>query len=92
LRSAASAYSADWPHFNEEAHRLNVRRLGNLALLQAKSNSDLRSADFATKAAAFKDAPYVLTAQIASAVEWGPAQIEERQAVQAALALKAWPL
>lgn len=82
----------NWPNFNDEAHRVNVRRLGNLALLQAKSNSDLRSADFVTKAAAFKDAPYVLTAQIATAGEWGPKQIEQRQAVLADLSLKAWPL
>ncbi|MDP2260783.1 MAG: DUF262 domain-containing HNH endonuclease family protein [Caulobacter sp.] len=82
----------NWPSYDEETHRLNVRRLGNLALLQAKNNSDLRSADFATKAAAFKDSPYVLTDQIASVSDWGPAQIAERQKILARLALKAWPL
>lgn len=82
----------NWPALSEEEHRLYVRRLGNLALLPARSNSDLRSADFATKRAAFKGAPYVLTDQIASVDEWGPAQIEERQKTLADLATKAWPL
>jgi hypothetical protein len=82
----------NWPTLSEEDHRLCVRRLGNLALLPARSNSDLRSADFATKRDAFNGAPYVLTAQIASVDEWGPAQIAERQQVLAGLAIKAWPL
>lgn len=82
----------NWPSLSEEEHRLNVRRLGNMALLPARSNSDLRSADFATKRAAFSGAPYVLTDQIASVDEWGPAQIAERQRVLAGLAIKAWPL
>lgn len=59
----------NWPALSEEEHRLNVRRLGNLALLPARSNSDLRSADFATKRVAFKDAPYVLTDQIGSVAQ-----------------------
>jgi hypothetical protein len=82
----------NWPNFNDEAHRQNVKRLGNMALLQAKKNSDLRSADFVTKSGVFKDSPYTLTSQISTVGEWGPAQIAARQKVLAKLALKAWPL
>src|SRR5207302_1507831 len=31
----------NWPHFDEEKVRIYSKRIGNLALLQAKSNSDL---------------------------------------------------
>ena len=82
----------NWPSFTDEQHRLNARRLGNLALLQAKSNSDLRSSDFATKSAVFRNSPYTLTSQIAGVQVWGPEQIDERQKILAGLALKAWPL
>ena len=40
---------ANWPSFDEEKTKLYAKRLGNLALLLAKSNSDLRNADFKTK-------------------------------------------
>jgi hypothetical protein len=38
-----------WEKFDEESARAYVKKIGNLALLLAKSNSDLRSADFKTK-------------------------------------------
>jgi len=69
-----------------------VKRLGNLALMLAKSNSDLKSSDFATKKAVYKDSPYELTRQISSVHDWNDAQISERQKGLAGLALKAWPL
>ena len=82
----------NWPKFDDEAARIYVKRIGNLALLLAKSNSDLRSSDFETKKAVYKDSPYDLTKQIATVPEWTPAQISTRQKVLADLALRAWPL
>jgi Protein of unknown function DUF262/Protein of unknown function (DUF1524) len=82
----------NWEHVHPDIARAYVKRLGNLALMLAKSNSDLRSADFATKKAVYKDSPYELTTQIASVDEWNDVQISERQRGLAALALKAWPL
>jgi len=69
----------NWPQFDEEAVKLNVKRIGNLALLLAKSNSDLRSSTFTSKKAVYKTSPYELTRQIAKAKEWGPNQFAERQ-------------
>jgi len=86
------APEGNWPQFDEEAVKLYVKRIGNLALLLAKSNSDLKSASFATKKAVYKTSPYELTRQIANAKDWGPAQITERQKGLAQLALAAWPL
>jgi hypothetical protein len=80
-----------WPEFDEETAKIYLKKLGNLALLQAKSNSDLGSKDFKAKKAVYKDSPYVLTNQIAAAAKWGPMQIRDRQKGLAELALKAWP-
>ena len=82
----------NWPHFNEESARINVKRIGNLALLLAKSNSDLKSADFATKKAVYKISPYELTRQIAGLTEWDESEIANRQKVLAGMALQAWPI
>ena len=83
---------ANWPQFTEESHRIYGKRIGNLALLQAKSNSDLRSSDFETKKAVYKDSPYELTRQIGTASEWNEQKISNRQKGLASLSLKAWPL
>ena len=82
----------NWNHFNADVAKVYVKRLGNLALMLAKSNSDLRSAPFEAKKAVYKDSPYEMTKRIASVREWNTAQIEDRQRVLAGLALKAWPL
>ena len=82
----------NWPQFDEETARIHVKRLGNLALLLAKNNSDLRSSDFKTKKETYKDSPYELTRQISTASAWDAKQIAERQKTLAELALRAWPL
>jgi len=78
--------------FDDESARAYVKRIGNLALLLAKSNSDLRSADFSTKKNVYKSSPYELTRQISTVSAWDASQIVRRQRVLAELALKAWPL
>lgn len=82
----------NWPQFEEEKQRAYAKRLGNLALLLAKSNSDLRSADFKTKKKVYKGSPYELTRQISTVQTWDESQIAERQKGLSGLALKAWPL
>jgi uncharacterized protein DUF262/uncharacterized protein DUF1524 len=84
--------SGNWPLFDDESTKMYVRRIGNLALLLAKSNSDLKSFGFEAKKKVYKETPYVLTAQIAGLRQWGPKEITERQKVLADLALKTWPL
>jgi hypothetical protein len=81
-----------WGQFDEEKARIYVKKIGNLALLLAKSNSDLRSAGFKTKKAIYKDSPYELTRQISTVSDWNESQIVSRQRTLAQLALRAWPL
>jgi uncharacterized protein DUF1524 len=82
----------NWNHINPDAAKVYVKRLGNLTLMLAKTNSDLRSAGFDKKKAVYQSSPYETTRQIASAPEWNEAQIDARQKILADLALKAWPL
>ncbi|HLX42242.1 MAG TPA: DUF262 domain-containing HNH endonuclease family protein [Bryobacteraceae bacterium] len=82
----------NWPQFDEETAKMYVRRIGNLALLLAKSNSDLKSLGFDAKKKIYKETPYELTRQMGGLAQWGPKEISERQKVLAGLALKAWPL
>ena len=82
----------NWSEFDEDTARIYVRRIGNLALLLAKNNSDLRSSDFKTKKAAYKGSPYELTRMISKCSSWTKKEIGERQKTLAELALVAWPL
>lgn len=82
----------NWKQFDDDVALAYVKRLGNLALLNAKGNSDLKSADFNTKKAVYKESGYALTRQIATVSDWNEGRISERQKGLAQLALKAWPL
>lgn len=82
----------NWPEFDEDTARSYVRRIGNLALLLAKSNSDLRSSDFKTKKAVYKNSPYELTRMVSKVSVWTKNEIAARQKTLADLALKTWRL
>jgi hypothetical protein len=81
----------NWPLFIDDEVRLYARRIGNLCLLRASENSNLRSESFMTKKAIFATSPYILTQQIAQAADWTKTEIAERQKVLADYAVQAWP-
>jgi hypothetical protein len=83
---------ASWPEFDDDTARLYGRRIGNLALLLAKNNSDLRSSDFKTKKLVYKTSPYELTRMVSKYSSWTKDEIGRRQKILADLALTAWPL
>ncbi len=82
----------NWPNFNKEDVANCVQRLGNLALLQRSTNSDLKSADFKTKRKVYAESPYILTSQIAELNDWTPVAIGNRQKTIAALSTLTWPI
>lgn len=82
---------ATWNDFSEETAKAYVNRLGNQALLLAKSNSDLKSTSFEAKRAVYRETPYELTRQISTVPIWDGARIAERQKILATLALRTWP-
>jgi hypothetical protein len=82
----------NWPQFSEDEVKLYKNRIGNLALLRASENSDLKSAGFEEKKKIYAGSPYILTSQISEASSWTVTDIAERQKVLAALAAQAWPI
>jgi hypothetical protein len=82
----------NWPDFSDEDVRTFSRRIGNLALMLAKTNSDLKSSKFEVKKAAYKDSPYELTRMIAQQRRWTTDEVVSRQKTLSAYALEAWPL
>jgi hypothetical protein len=81
-----------WNQLTVEEQEEYVNRLGNLALLQKKPNSDLGNESFAVKRSVRAAEDLVLTKEIGKRSEWGKKEIEGRQAELAKLAVKAWPL
>lgn len=81
---------AKWPSFSDEEAKLFYKKIGNLALLRASQNSDLKSDEFSEKKIVYARSPYVLTSQIAEFERWDPVAITERQKSLAPLALKTW--
>lgn len=75
-----------------EAAEAYYRRLGNMVLLKSTRNSEIGNKGFDVKRVAFRGSPFVLTAEVADNEEWGPEQIEMRQARLAQLAPAVWPL
>lgn len=82
----------NWPQFTEEQVRQYATRIGNLALLRASENSNLRSRGFAEKREVYGKAAYLLTSQIAEVENWTPETIEARQRRLADIAVSTWPL
>ena len=82
----------NYPAFGDEEKRLYTRRLGNLALLTHKTNSDAKSAPFTEKSVIYKSSMLALTKQLASFAEWTPKSVEDRQQSLADLAIKGWRL
>lgn len=82
----------NWPQFDAETAKADVKRLGNMVLLQAKQNSGMKSAKFEEKKKLYADTPYLITNQVAASPAWDHDAVVSRQAVLAGLALKAWPL
>jgi Protein of unknown function DUF262/Protein of unknown function (DUF1524) len=81
----------DWEHFSDDNVKAYSKRLGNMALLKAKANSDLRSVGFVVKREVLKASPYATTAMIGNEANWTIETIVSRQRYLADLALKAWP-
>ena len=82
----------NWPQFDEEEVKIYARKIGNMALMLAKTNSDLQSSDFKKKKIIYRGSPYELTRMVAQSKDWTKEAITDRQRVLADLALKAWPL
>ena len=79
-----------WSEFTADELGLYANRLGNMVLLQASKNSDLKNDTFEKKRQIYQSSPYTLTSQIATETKWNKQSIIARQKTLAIYALKAW--
>ncbi len=84
--------SPAWGQIETEVADAFFNRLGNLALMKQKINSDIGNAGFDAKKTVLADSQFELTKTIAGYDNWMPTNIETRQNELAALAIKAWPI
>lgn len=69
-----------------------VNMIGNLALMDAKSNSIIGNSSFSQKKPHFLSSSFELTKEIGNKEKWGVEEIEERQKELAKLAVKRWKI
>lgn len=82
----------NWPQFTDDDVKLYRNRIGNLTLLRASDNSELKSSGFDDKKVRYAGCPYNITSQVAASDQWTVTTIVERQKVLASLAVKTWPI
>jgi Protein of unknown function (DUF1524) len=83
--------SADWD-ISADIAAAYYRRIGNMVLLNARENTDIGNDSFGEKKAILRRSPFILTSDVAKARDWGPRQIESRQAALAEFAPAVWPV
>ena len=84
--------SSTWNHIPEDDHAAFVKRLGNLALLKVKINTEAGNDSFSFKKPFLKKSEYILTSMIADDDTWDTGTITKRQEELADYAVQAWPL
>jgi Protein of unknown function DUF262/Protein of unknown function (DUF1524) len=83
--------NAAWKLPDEVVHGY-AKRLGNMTLLDPAMNVDIGNSSFVEKLPIFRKSPLLITQEIAKQKQWGPDEINARQAVMAATALDIWKL
>ncbi len=81
-----------WNHIPEDDRATHVKRIGNLALLKTRINSEAGNDSLALKKPFYKKSKYTLTSSLADYAVWDTAAILKRQSELADLAVAAWPL
>jgi hypothetical protein len=76
-----------------QEHDRQVRRIGNLTLLDKRLNEQIKNSDFATKKEkAYKDSRLEITKALLQYESWSPETIATRQAALCGLAQEIWPV
>ena len=81
----------DWGYIEPEIAKSYYKRIGNMALLNKKINSEVGNKSIKTKAAYYQNSSFELTKILGREKNWNISNIEERQKMLADLAVKAWP-
>ncbi len=83
---------SDWSHIPQDQAKQFLNRLGNQVLMKQTENSAAGNSGYPVKKKALLASKYSLTKSAGEYKEWTLDTIRERQALLAALAVKAWPL
>jgi hypothetical protein len=83
--------SPAWGNIEPEVAKAYHKRLGNMALLTRRINSDAGNKGFANKQPYYQTSDFELTKSLTMYKKWGIEQIEERQKELAEIASQAWP-
>ncbi len=82
---------ANWPAFPDEQAAEFVYRLGNLTIIEAKTNRDLGNAGFDAKKLVYEQSPLEITRKVAAENAcWNAERIAERQRWMARQATSLW--
>lgn len=81
--------SSDW-EFNADQHRAYLKRLGNLAIMSTRLNSEIGNSSFENKKQHYESSDFILTSSIAENSSWTEVEINERQERMADLAVDTW--
>jgi hypothetical protein len=83
--------SDNWQGFDAETAKPYVKRIGNLALLEARINVAAGNDSFSAKRTLYASSAFELTRSLSQFTAWEPEKIHERQLDLAARAVIAWP-
>jgi hypothetical protein len=88
--SGVLSWKTDWQE--EETAEKWLPKLGNLALLNQRTNVKISNDPFENKKVELKKSPYPLTKDIADEPHWVPETVEERHKKLIELAVAVWEL
>jgi hypothetical protein len=77
---------------DQETHRAYLKRLGNLAILSNKLNSEIGNSSFTIKKEYYAKSSFELTKNLAEYDKWTVDSINQRQRELAELAVKTWKI
>jgi hypothetical protein len=81
-----------WPSIDKAVAQASFKRLGNLVLLRAQSNSVIGNKSFEEKKATLLNSTFLLTQEAGKEKTWGLEEINKRQERLADLAVQVWPI
>jgi len=81
-----------WDKIDRETAAAYYKRIGNMAIFQARKNSLIGNSAFVDKKKLLKESAFLLTSELSKYDSWGPKEINERQKELAKLAVQTWPI
>ena len=82
-----------WSYIEESKQERLIYRIGNMTLLETKSNRDIGNCDYATKCNAYRNSTFQMTQALAENYDtWNEDKIEARQKQLAKIAVGIWKI